>query len=279
MRIYNATRFVFPRSYALRIFSICFASVHFPLIGFGILEAVRGDWKWDVFFALLAATLAGTLAAILGLRGMLRPFEIATTHLRLIQDGKLVENVPTGGPDLAGRLLESVARAAHSTSARMDVLRGVAGTDPLTGLRNRRGFQETVLPLLSAGHAGAIAMLDGDQFKLINDRLGHAEGDRQLLAIVRRIGENVRVGDIAARWGGDEFVIFLPGLDENGARHVVERIYDALMRRPEAVIDGKPIAFSYGIADIRSAGRQGLDEALQRADRSLYAGKESRRAA
>jgi len=278
LRFYNATRCIFPRSYTLRMFLLCFVAVHVPIATFAVVQLVAGEWDWGLFLPLLLGTVAGSAMAIAGLAGLLAPIREATVRLARMQRGQEIDPLPTGGPDLAGQLLNAVAHAAHATAIRMDRLRGAAATDPLTGLRNRRGFQETVLPLLRDGVKGTIALIDGDRFKLVNDQLGHAEGDRVLRTLATRIAQNIRSTDIAARWGGDEFVVFFEELDIAAAARVVGRIRESMHQRPPAEIDGVPITFSFGLALLKGPGRRRLDKALQAADGALYEVKRNRAA-
>lgn len=279
MRIYNATKFIFPKSYSLRIFTICFASVHIPIIGFGIVEVILGEWQWSLFLPLLLATLLGTGVGIVGLHGLLEPLRLASRDLERLEQGKLVKNVAQGGPDLAGKLLYAVERAARETAARMDELRTEAGTDMLTGLLNRRGFEETVAAILRGGGGGTVAILVCDRFKAVNDELGHAGGDRVLCGLAQRIVSTMRTSDFAARWGGDEFVIFFPGLDEGDANDIVARIHESIMTDPDVRVAGEAVTFSWGAAAVERRNGDTLESAMGLADRRLYAGKHDRRAA
>ncbi|WP_066556146.1 GGDEF domain-containing protein [Croceicoccus bisphenolivorans] len=279
MRFYNATRFLFPHSYSLRVFAVCFASVHVPIIGFGLVEVALGEWQWSIFLPLLFATVLGTGVGIAGLHGLMAPLRLATRDLERLERGQLVQDVPEGGPDLAGKLLHAVARAARETVSRMDELRTEAGTDMLTGLLNRRGFEETVAAVLRGGGGGTVAILDGDRFKAVNDELGHAEGDRVLCGLAQRMVGNMRAGDVAGRWGGDEFVMFFPGLGETAANEIVRRIFDNVLRDPDARVGGEPVTFSWGVASMERRRGDTLETAMKLADERLYELKETRRAA
>jgi diguanylate cyclase (GGDEF)-like protein len=150
-------------------------------------------------------------------------------------------------------------------------LRRRADTDPLTGLLNRGGF----LALAARERAIAdrtrtpltVAVLDLNGFKEINDRLGHAAGDRVLAELARQWRARLRAGDILARHGGDEFVLLLPATAPGEAGGVLERLR----------FDDLPVDWSVGI----SGWLQGedLDACLARADRSLYSVKQARVAA
>ena len=271
MRLYRATAFLFPRHYTIRMFLLCFLAVHLPLLAFLGFELTRGAWHWQTFAVLLGATVVGSAFAIAALAGLLAPVAVATRGLRALRDGQQMQDIPAGGPDMAGELLESVAHALRSTSARLDELKGLALTDPLTGLLNRRGFVEQ-LEQLPTG-AGTLALLDGDRFKQVNDRLGHAEGDRVLRALADRLRDRLRKQDMAARWGGDEFVILLRETDEQEARAIVKRVQLSLRRRPIARLDGRPVNFSVGFAPLAGETMEAVTEAVKAADAEMYATK------
>lgn len=271
MRLYRATAFLFPRHYTIRMFLLCFLAVHLPLLAFLGFELTRGAWHWQTFAVLLGATVVGSAFAIAALAGLLVPVAVATRGLRALRDGQQMQDIPAGGPDMAGELLESVAHALRSTSARLDELKGLALTDPLTGLLNRRGFVEQ-LEQLPTG-AGTLALLDGDRFKQVNDRLGHAEGDRVLRALADRLRDRLRKQDMAARWGGDEFVILLRDTDEQEARAIVKRVQLSLRRRPIARLDGRPVNFSVGFAPLSGETMEAVTEAVKAADAEMYATK------
>ncbi len=271
MRLYRATAFLFPRHYTIRMFLLCFLAVHMPLLAFLGFEVTRGAWHWQTFAVLLGATVVGSAFAIAALAGLLVPVAVATRGLRALRDGQQMQDIPAGGPDMAGELLESVAHALRSTSARLDELKGLALTDPLTGLLNRRGFVEQ-LEQLPTG-AGTLALLDGDRFKQVNDRLGHAEGDRVLRALADRLRDRLRKQDMAARWGGDEFVILLRDTDEQEARAIVKRVQLSLRRRPIARLDGRPVNFSVGFAPLAGETMEAVTEAVKAADAEMYATK------
>ncbi|MBX7539433.1 GGDEF domain-containing protein [Qipengyuania sphaerica] len=274
MRFYKATSFLFPRHYPARMFALCFGAVHIPLLTFLVFEAIRGQWHWGIFFALLVATVVGSVAAIAGIWGLLAPMEQATRSLRALRDGDLSQPIPVGGPDMAGQLLESVAHAARSTAERMEDLKGLATTDLLTGLANRRGFLEALGKRSTP--AGTLAVLDGNNFKRVNDVHGHLEGDRVLRSMAERIAESIKGDDLAARWGGDEFVIFLADCDPVEANFRLEKLRQSMRRRPLSKIDGMPVSFAFGITELDADDVADLEAAIERADRALYRDKQGR---
>ena len=149
--------------------------------------------------------------------------------------------------------------------------------DPLTGLANRARLKERLEHALvqRAREEGSVAVLfvDLDNFKYINDSLGHGKGDEMLLGIARRLVTSLRAGDTAARFGGDEFVILLEQMDDpRYAITVAERLLEAL-REPFS-LDGREVFTTPSIGiTFSSAGYNNPDELLRQADAALYEAK------
>lgn len=141
-------------------------------------------------------------------------------------------------------------------------MRREAGTDHLTGLLNRSGFQTAALRERAladrTGSPLTLAVLDLDGFKQINDRYGHAAGDRLLRGLGRDWRARVRPGDILARHGGDEFVLLLPSTTPAGAEAVLERLHH----------EEDPVGWSVGFSEWLSG--ETLDTPMARADHYLY---------
>ena len=149
--------------------------------------------------------------------------------------------------------------------------------DGLTGLRNRRAFAADCARAIGrsaeTGRGLALAVVDLDLFKEVNDTLGHAFGDLLLAEVATRLAEAARPGEVVARLGGDEFALLVPDVvDEEGALRAVRRLVDSLGR--PLSLDGVRLAVS-ATAGVTLAPRDGdtPDSLLRRADVALYTGK------
>jgi diguanylate cyclase (GGDEF)-like protein len=161
------------------------------------------------------------------------------------------------------------------TAAELEA-RNLARHDPLTGLPNRRFFEEKLEECLrdaSAAHQVAVLMLDLDGFKTVNDTYGHAAGDKALTEFSRRVSKVLRPGTFLARIGGDEFSIIKPKIDSLDDPTNLARRIAAAVAEP-FVIDGVTAEFGVGIG-VAVAPNDGTDpeELVRRADRALYRAK------
>ena len=159
--------------------------------------------------------------------------------------------------------------APHVEIARLSRL---AQVDALTGALNRHGL---ALAFPEAAVL-SVAMADVDHFKPVNDAHGHAAGDEVLRAVARLLSSVLRAGDAVVRYGGEEFLLILPGIDLHRAGHVAERARKAV---EECTLDvgGAPVrvSISLGVAE-RSPGEP-RDRLIERADQALYAAKQAGR--
>ena len=157
----------------------------------------------------------------------------------------------------------------------LERLSQAALSDPLTGLRNRRGFEERFVAEVGrarrSGSALSVLVGDLDHFKLVNDRLGHPAGDAALVRTGDLLREAVRDADLVARTGGEEFALILPDTRQAGAYMLAERLRAKVERAfaGEAV----PVTISFGLAAFPNHGDSG-EELAAAADRALYAAKE-----
>ncbi len=155
----------------------------------------------------------------------------------------------------------------------------VARTDSLTACLNRGAFTAKVSALLAQrgrDAAGALLMIDADNFKAINDVYGHDAGDEALTIIARSIRAVLRSGDLVGRMGGEEFGVYLPGCDQHGAQIIAERI----RRSVNLAIftpDGRQRSLSVSIGGAVFEGPAGFSELFRIADQRLYGAKQTGR--
>jgi diguanylate cyclase (GGDEF)-like protein len=165
-----------------------------------------------------------------------------------------------------------------SRQERMRELALHANHDPLTGLKNRRRFDEDLRAELARSRrertAGAVLMLDLDDFKRVNDTLGHPVGDLVIAEIAAVLTGRMRVTDVLARLGGDEFAIVLPRCELDEAEEIAEEIVRAVRRRSSAAGVAAAITASVGVATF-GADSDGPDPVLAAADQALYEAKDA----
>lgn len=171
-----------------------------------------------------------------------------------------------------------LAAAAIESARLREQLQDLAITDKLTGLRNRRLFDERlgdeILRARRFAKPLSLLLLDIDDFKRINDTRGHAAGDRVLQSLGRSLPGELRDIDLAARYGGEEFALVLPETDSIGAEALGERVRRRVVGTPVSLADGGEIklTISIGIACFPMHG-DNAETLLAHADRALYAAK------
>jgi diguanylate cyclase (GGDEF)-like protein/PAS domain S-box-containing protein len=182
---------------------------------------------------------------------------------------------------LADPAIEGVVLSMRDISERKaleDELRHQAFHDALTGLANRALFEDRLAHALAGarrhGRPVAVLFLDLDDFKTINDSLGHSCGDELLRAVAIRIAAVVRVTDTAARLGGDEFAVLLEIMDhDSDAESTASRLLERLA--PPFQIGDRELRVSASIGIAVSDGAVGVDELLRNADTAMYAAKDA----
>ncbi|MBV9830053.1 MAG: EAL domain-containing protein, partial [Marmoricola sp.] len=167
----------------------------------------------------------------------------------------------------------SKARAVERLKQVAEERRLEAMHDPLTGLPNRRAFTEAMEDAMARGSGGAVLLLDLNDFKDVNDTLGHTAGDALLRVTGARL--EVQTDGLVARLGGDEFAVLLPDVSLAGAVELAHRLREAITR-PVKMDDVELItSASIGVAEL-AFGQLSSDEVLSQADVAMYAAKEGR---
>lgn len=171
-----------------------------------------------------------------------------------------------------------IVRLLREVEAARQQAQRQAWQDELTGLYNRRRFTELAQRELElarrSGRWPVAVVMDLDDFKLINDRHGHAFGDQLLAATAQAIGQALRGTDLAARWGGEEFALLLPASSTGEGIEVVERVLQSLRALRVQAADGRRIGCtaSIGVA-VPLAHAEGFERLIERADRAMYRAK------
>ena len=202
-------------------------------------------------------------------------------HGELGQLGWLTVFTRSGSRDFDDDDLTELETLAHraapaiENARRFREARQLADLDSLTGLHNRRYFHEVLARECARGHRYgrrlALLVLDLDEFKAINDRIGHLAGDHALAEAAERVRGVVRSADIPCRVGGDEFAIVLPEASVQDAEQLFGRILDAVSGR--SIGEAGKLMVSAGIAELR--GGDDAASLFERADQALYHAKES----
>ncbi|MFP3031917.1 MAG: diguanylate cyclase, partial [Wolbachia sp.] len=154
----------------------------------------------------------------------------------------------------------------------------------LTNCYNRRYFdahlRNIVKDSVEKDRRLSLMILDIDYFKMVNDSFGHSAGDELLKQIQRRISENIRVTDLLARFGGEEFVVVMPDTDTSDAYTIAERIRKIIAKKPFILADKNTthdVTVSIGIAEMQESDLDNIKEFIVRADKYLYKAKNSGR--
>ena len=194
--------------------------------------------------------------------------------------------VPLDESELMARVNLQVKRKRYQDALRMNLFNNAEMSikDPLTNCYNRRYFdahlKNIVKDSVEKDRRLSLMILDIDYFKVVNDDFGHSAGDELLKQMQKRISENIRVTDLLARFGGEEFVIVMPDTNISDAYTVAERIREIIATEP-FVLSGEntthSVTVSIGIAEMQKSDLDNIKKFIVRADRYLYKAKNSGR--
>lgn len=157
----------------------------------------------------------------------------------------------------------------------------LATLDELTNISNRRGFMVLAQHSLSLcarqNIPAALVFLDLDKFKPINDKFGHAEGDRALVAFASQMKSSFRDSDLFARLGGDEFVVLLTNTPKQKAEEIIQRFNRSLKKYNQEADRGYDIAFSHGVVEFSPEKHLAIEELLANGDSMMYEAKTAKK--
>jgi len=181
---------------------------------------------------------------------------------------------------LAGAQFEMLklnAELEERVQQRTHQLEDLASREPLTGLYNRRYFSEVITREFAVAERYdtdlTVLMFDLDHFKETNDRFGHRAGDEVLVLVADCIRAELREADVAARFGGDEFIVLLPRTSGSAAGNLAERITDRFMETLAREWPEFPTTLSIGVASLRVTRATSAEALIHEADLALYAAK------
>ena len=272
------------------------------LLGYVQIGMVVDTWQRAVSHTIDLVTGVGCIAVVIALpfgfllvRRVLTPLEGVTQAMYRFSSGEMDVRSEIRRRDEIGRLAEAFNRMAdqqQSTHERLvnlnaDLeervaqrtrqLRELAAREPLTGLYNRRHFNDVLRRSIAEArrHEAELSclMIDLDEFKKVNDQCGHHAGDELLILVAKSISSHLRRSDVAARYGGDEFVVLLPRTDGQRARKLAQRIIDRLSEDIPEQYKHLDVGASIGIASLRDLNSDDPDMLIRTADLAMYAAK------
>jgi diguanylate cyclase (GGDEF)-like protein len=251
----------------------------FPLLLILIFGAFSLHWRrilgLSVFALASLAFVMHVLARMPELRGAWPQTPLPVDRHNMVMMLMLVPALAVSVARLS-TLRTRLREQKHELAEALAQVQRLASCDELTGLPNRRALLQRLDRAQQAATAGApgfcIAIIDLDNFKQVNDRLGHARGDQLLVAFAERIAAVMRSRDLLGRWGGEEFLVVVNDLPLPAARDVIERL-----QQEAACIESisGPLTFSAGVAEYRR-GENVLDT-VSRADSAMYRAKHAGR--
>ena len=211
-------------------------------------------------------------------RSLLRPILRLSEAARDISAGDLNVSLPVRGKDEMADLTRAFNEMALRVRESQQTLEALAITDGLTGLYNRRHFEDTVDKELRRcereERTSSLLLLDLDQFKAYNDRWGHTQGDTELKRVSVAVRDAIRTTDVAFRYGGEELAVLLHACTKEQAEKVAEKIRAAVRapaQKPGA-LEGRTATVSIGVSTFPEDGH-GVKALVDAADAALYAAK------
>ena len=254
-----------PAAFLAFFFAIAFA---LTMVLLGIVTIRHGRSAGRYYLLAVTAGAGGAIVTALTVWGWV---PATTAGFHAVEIGMVLE---------ATLLALALAnRMRHHERARKEAEQ-LARQDALTGLPNRRGFFEQAAGVwgnvLRRQRPLSVLMIDIDHFKPVNDRYGHDVGDQVLAAVANLLKQNSRVGDIVARWGGEEFLLLLPETDLPQASALAERIRLAVAEQA-ALVAQHEHRLTVSIGCVQHRDEASLTDLIRAADQCLYSAKEQGR--
>jgi diguanylate cyclase (GGDEF)-like protein len=261
-------------------FALILLDVQMPgMNGFEVARLIRSNPKTTHFpIIFVTAGMKDLLDQIEGYETgavdyLMKPFEpvILRSKVRVFQElykqRKLIEKFYFNLEQIVEERTVEL-KAANETISRL------AATDELTKLSNRRAFNANLASSLSAARRHdyplSMIMIDLDHFKTVNDTFGHSEGDNILKMFADVLRDIIRTEDVAARWGGEEFIVILPHTSRDAAASLAERIRVTFARYSDSAA---PLALSASFGVVQLQNEEDADAFIRRADDALFSAK------
>ncbi|MFG1409707.1 GGDEF domain-containing protein [Xanthobacter sp. VTT E-85241] len=292
-RVQEGNTFAFLLLVAVLLFAVrCWPGRFTPIAAFFFLAAFcyigaaqflvpRDSLRMLLFFPCVGAIflIFGGIAAWIAIAAALAIFAVAavTNHVVVTPLAASTFAITLGFTGVCFHVFSVQARRALATVYQQNAALDVAARqDTLTGLLNLRAFREAMNGHFAGARAGdpfALAFVDVDEFKSINDRYGHAGGDTILIAVAHTLKAAVRGADVVARIGGEEFAILMPRTELPDALGVAERVRTEIQDQAFAgAAEALTVTVSVGVT-VSRAPRCTVDAMLQAADMAMYAAK------
>ncbi|MBA2519948.1 MAG: GGDEF domain-containing protein [Chloroflexia bacterium] len=282
------SRLLPPRGYVGKVLLVAFVGTHIPLAVLVVyllgVSRFSPAEAFPLLLVALGATLLGSALTLLALRVLVAPVALASRALRQARLGGERLALPTNLEDEGGRLLAETQHTLDTLDAVIARLEQEAATDELTGMLNRRAGERRLRLALAAPHGErerlAVALLDVDGLKAVNDRWGHAAGDAALARLAAALSQHVGDHGWVARWGGDEFLVVLMEHDDGpaaGAVLMAVRKEIAAAPLPMVRAGERRLGISWGLS--WPVPGEDLATVVERADAALYRAKQRSRGA
>lgn len=249
-----------------------------PLLLIFSFGAFSLRWRTIAWLALFTqVSMAAMVLALNAARSGVDRWSLANNDLRIDLINLMILMVLLPAISLIAARLSAMRSKLHAQRSELTEALGevqrLATHDELTGLVNRRYMLARLTQeqgrFRRNRHPFSVALLDLDHFKLINDAYGHEGGDKVLCAFARAVSSCLRGSDLAARWGGEEFLLLLPDTTVAQARATIERLQRAVREIP--ALNGEALTFSGGATEYRAEEK--LTATVARADHAMYTAK------
>lgn len=253
--------------------AVAVAGALVTVVGVGWIDRVTGDRiSFSLFYLIPVAAAAWVAGSRIGV--LVSLFASVTSLLGDVWGVGFQDVVPVWNALVRLGVLLVIAIALGQLKTSLEVQRELANTDPLTGVLNPRAFdaiaERELARYLRYQRPLALAYIDLDRFKLVNDTLGHSIGDRLLQTVASELVAHVRPSDVVVRMGGDEFAVLMPETTLEEAGIAFERIREQVLERMR--FHGWPVNLSVGLSTCLGPGST-VDALIADADRAMYEDK------